>query len=136
MLNDCPGCGMKIDTMQHADDCHFKKRDTLEPMTATTQPGITLEEQETRLGGVLAIKREPHYTGVNLPFDLADSILASLIRLREITATPDAWAVRNNQGHWVGIWNDKELADKVAADGHHSHGQVVVPVALLLRGKP
>jgi len=98
-------------------------------MTATTQPGVTLEEQETRLGGVLAIKREPHYTGVNLPFDLADSILASLIRLREIEGLrPAAW-IEHHKGGANLNWEEVSHPYAKATPLYDMS-------ALLLRGKP
>lgn len=28
-------------------------------------------------------------------------------------STPDAYALRNSQGYWVGIWNDREVAEHV-----------------------
>lgn len=39
---------------------------------------------------------------------------------------PDAYAVRNNEGYWCGIWNDRSIAEQVVAKGQPSHGEVIV----------
>lgn len=49
-------------------------------------------------------------------------------------ATPpkiDAWAVRNNQGYWVGIWNDPSIARMVRSKGQQAHGERVVALAII-----
>lgn len=40
---------------------------------------------------------------------------------------PDAWAICNSQGYWVGIWNDKETAERVMRSQPGS-GDRLVPV--------
>lgn len=37
-----------------------------------------------------------------------------------------AWAVRNDQGYWVGIYNNRGIADLIARKG--MHGEIVVEV--------
>lgn len=44
--------------------------------------------------------------------------------------TPDAWAVRNNEGFWVGIWNDREIAESIAKRGQPSHGECILPMMI------
>lgn len=51
-------------------------------------------------------------------------------RDRERLAQTTAWAVRNNEGYWIGIWNDRETAERVKGEGQPSHGQQVVEVII------
>lgn len=39
---------------------------------------------------------------------------------------PVYYAVRNNEGYWRGIWNDRAIAETIAASGQPSHGEQVV----------
>lgn len=68
--------------------------------------------------------------------DCRDAITRAAESLTSNAPSADAWAVRNNQGYWVGIWNDKETAEKICAAGQPSHGQVVVPVMVLPTNLP
>lgn len=47
----------------------------------------------------------------------------------ERLAQKTAYAVRNNQGYWIGIWNDRETANQVRAKG--IHGERVVTLAVI-----
>lgn len=41
---------------------------------------------------------------------------------------PTAYAIRNNQGYWCGIWHDEATARSVLAKGQPSHGETIVPL--------
>lgn len=43
-----------------------------------------------------------------------------------------AYAVRNNEGYWVGIWNDRASADIVLSKGQPTHGERVVVLCELV----
>lgn len=45
---------------------------------------------------------------------------------RLVTAAPVAYAVRNDQGYWVGIWNTREEAERVRDKGVPSHDEIIV----------
>lgn len=55
-------------------------------------------------------------------------------RIDECLAAPDdavqGFAVRNDQGYWIGIWNDKGIAETVAKGQPPSHNCEVVPVTI------
>jgi hypothetical protein len=46
----------------------------------------------------------------------------------KVEATPCAYAVRNADGYWCGIWNTRATAEGVMARGQPSHGEQVVPL--------
>lgn len=56
--------------------------------------------------------------------------LAEKMRNRHIAQEPIAYAVRNDQGYWVGIFNNEETANFVAGKGQPSHNQYVTPLCL------
>lgn len=79
-MNDCPGCGMKIDTFNHADNCAFKKPEHLAELDGERQmTAPTIAEQiefiKSRLSCCWAIDR-PKF----------EAILASLEKLQSIDA--------------------------------------------------
>lgn len=37
-----------------------------------------------------------------------------------MTREPDGWALRNDQGYWVGIWNDRGIAEDLKQRGQHN----------------
>ena len=51
-------------------------------------------------------------------------------RARELE-TPTAFAVRNDQGYWVGVWNDREMAEHVISKLPPSGNEAIVPVKAL-----
>ena len=51
-------------------------------------------------------------------------------RVRELE-TPTAFAVRNDQGYWVGIWNDREMAEHVLSKLPPSGNEAIIPVKAL-----
>lgn len=44
---------------------------------------------------------------------------------------PAAYAVRNNQGYWAGIWNDRKTAELVQTKGQPDHGEKIIAVAIV-----
>ena len=62
----------------------------------------------------------------------ADKKLTKTAALAEQSeSSADAFAVRNDQGYWVGIWNDKAIAQSVVARSQPSHNEVIVPIKVL-----
>ncbi len=47
-------------------------------------------------------------------------------------AHKSAYGVRNNQGYWVGIWNDREIAERMCGQG--IHGERVVALIVVDEG--
>ena len=43
-------------------------------------------------------------------------------------AQPVAYAIQNDQGYWVGVWNDREIAERVLSKGLPAHGERIVPL--------
>jgi hypothetical protein len=41
---------------------------------------------------------------------------------------PIAFGIINDQGYWVGIWNDRYAAELVLARGQPTHGERIVPL--------
>ena len=39
-----------------------------------------------------------------------------------------AYAIRNDQRYWAGIWNDKSIAELILAKGLTSHGEAIIPL--------
>lgn len=37
-----------------------------------------------------------------------------------------AYAIRNDQGYWTGIWNTREMAEKILKRGQASHRECIV----------
>lgn len=64
-----------------------------------------------------------------------------LRQMREMCANfsketgPTAYAVRNDQGYWIGIWNDsktaKEIVERGKKKGQAAHNEQVVPLVAL-----
>lgn len=48
-----------------------------------------------------------------------------------LDSAPDAYAVRNDQGFYSGVWRDLETAQSVLAKGQPSHNEVIVPMLAL-----
>jgi len=48
---------------------------------------------------------------------------------------PDAYAVKNDQGYYAGIWRDLETAKNVLSKGQPSHNEVIVPMIELAKFK-
>lgn len=56
------------------------------------------------------------------------SMLRWLFTKRQAEPQSIAYAVQNVDGYWTGIWNEKEIAESIAARGQPSHGERVVKV--------
>ncbi|MDP2398828.1 MAG: hypothetical protein Q8M53_10785 [Burkholderiales bacterium] len=50
----------------------------------------------------------------------------------ERLANKTAYAARNNQGYWIGLWNDRETAERMCAQG--IHGERVVTLVVVDEG--
>ena len=57
---------------------------------------------------------------------------AAIAHLAAKERSPDAYAVRMGDGAWVGIWNDKEIAESVCSKQPPSHKDTVVPVTITI----
>jgi len=44
---------------------------------------------------------------------------------------PDAYALRNDQGYWVGLWSSRETAESAKAKGQPSHNEQVVALKII-----
>lgn len=56
-----------------------------------------------------------------------DAALRDAQRLQQTTA----FALRNDQGYWVGIWNDRATAEQIKAKGQPSHGERIVELRVI-----
>lgn len=52
-----------------------------------------------------------------------------------IPADQTAFGVRNDQGFWVGIWNDRETAAQVVSKGQPAHHEQVVALRIVEEGQ-
>jgi len=49
----------------------------------------------------------------------------------DAVVVPDAYAVRNDQGFWAGIWNDRETAESVKDKGQPAHKEQIVELRII-----
>lgn len=56
-----------------------------------------------------------------------DAALRDAQRLQQTTA----FALRNDQGYWCGIWNDRATAEQIKAKGQPSHSERIVELRVI-----